>query len=100
MFRSQPRPTRQGAIDAAAAVEKTDQAPARLQRQNLTRDELLLKLGAARKEAGKAYALLVIHMPTKDQPVTSEHSTSPWTEQIAAGPAAQRRLFAALRYQE
>src|SRR5450432_3192347 len=43
-----------------------------LQRQNLTRDELLLKLGAARKEAGKAYALLVIHMPTKDQPVTSE----------------------------
>src|SRR5712671_279888 len=29
MFRSQRRPTRQGAIDAAAAVEKTDQAPAR-----------------------------------------------------------------------
>jgi transposase len=43
-----------------------------LQQQNLTRDELLLKLGAARKEAGKAYALLIIHMPTKDQPVTSE----------------------------
>jgi hypothetical protein len=30
----------------------------------------LLKLGAARKEAGKAYALLVIYTPTKDQPVT------------------------------
>ena len=43
-----------------------------LQRQDLTRDELLLKLGAAKKEAGKAYALLVIHTPTKDQPVTSE----------------------------
>src|ERR1700684_396981 len=43
-----------------------------LQQQSLTRDELLLKLGAARKEAGKAYALLIIHMPTKDQPVTSE----------------------------
>jgi transposase len=43
-----------------------------LQQQNLTRDELLLKLGAAKKEAGKAYALLVIHTPTKDQPVTSE----------------------------
>lgn len=42
-----------------------------LQQQNLTRDELLLKLGAAKKEAGKAYALLVIHTPTKDQPVTS-----------------------------
>ena len=32
----------------------------------------MLKLGAAKKEAGKAYALLVIHTPTKDQPVTSE----------------------------
>jgi transposase len=42
-----------------------------LQRQNLTRDELLLKLGAAKKEAGTAYALLVIHTPT-NQPVTSE----------------------------
>src|SRR5271168_4947814 len=43
-----------------------------LQKQNLTRDELLLKLGAARKEAGKVYALLVIYTPTRDQPVTSE----------------------------
>ena len=43
-----------------------------LQRQDLTRDELSLKLGAAKKEAGKTYALLVIHTPTKDQPVTSE----------------------------
>jgi hypothetical protein len=32
-----------------------------LQQQDLTRDELLLKLGAAKKEAGKAYTLLVIH---------------------------------------
>ena len=43
-----------------------------LQRQELTRDELLLKLGAAKKEAGKAYGLLVIHTPTKDQPVTPQ----------------------------
>ena len=42
------------------------------QRQDLTRDELLLKLGAARKEAGKAYGLLTIHTPTKDQPVTPQ----------------------------
>ncbi len=42
------------------------------QRQDLTRDELLLKLGAAKKEAGKAYGLLVIHTPTKDQPVTPQ----------------------------
>jgi transposase len=43
-----------------------------LQRQDLTRDELLLKLGAAKKEAGKDYGLLLIHKPKKDQPVTSE----------------------------
>ena len=33
---------------------------------------LLLKLGAAKKEAGKAYRLLVIHTPTKDHPVTPQ----------------------------
>jgi transposase len=43
-----------------------------LQRQDLTRDELLLKLGGAKKEAGKAYGLLIILTPKKDQPVTSE----------------------------
>src|ERR1700684_90483 len=43
-----------------------------LQRQDLTRDELLLKLGAAKKEAGKAYGLLTIQTPTKDQPVTPQ----------------------------
>jgi Transposase DDE domain len=43
-----------------------------LQRQDLTRDELLLKLGAAKKEAGKAYGLLTIHTPTKEQPVTPQ----------------------------
>ena len=43
-----------------------------LQAQDLTRDELLLKLGAAEKEAGKAYGLMTIHTPTKDQPVTPQ----------------------------
>ena len=43
-----------------------------LQRQELTRDDLLLKLGAAKKEGGNAYGLLKIHTPKKDQPVTSE----------------------------
>jgi transposase len=43
-----------------------------LQRQDLTRDELLLKLGAAKKDAGRAYGLMAIHTPTKDQPVTPE----------------------------
>ena len=52
-----------------------------LQRQDLTRDEL--KLGAAKKEAGKAYALLVIHTPTKDQPVT--FSATVFAYQVTAG---------------
>ena len=43
-----------------------------LQGQQLTRDALLLKLGAAKKEAGGAYGLLKIHKPKKDQPVTPE----------------------------
>jgi transposase len=43
-----------------------------LQQQHLTRDELLMKLGAAKKEAGRAYGLMAIETPTKDQPVTAE----------------------------
>jgi len=43
-----------------------------LQGQALTRDELLLKLGAAKKEAGKAYRLLTIKPPAKDEPVTPQ----------------------------
>ncbi len=46
-----------------------------LQAQKLTRDELLLKLGAAKKEAGNAYALLDIVLPPKDQSRTV-HSVS------------------------
>jgi transposase len=37
-----------------------------LQRQRLTRDQLLIKLGAAKKEAGKAYALVAIRLPQDD----------------------------------
>jgi len=46
-----------------------------LQRQTLTRDELLLKLGAAKKEAGRAYALLAIDLPDPDQEVTAQTFT-------------------------
>ena len=38
-----------------------------LQAQKLDRDELLLKLGAAKKEAGRAYALIGIELPPKEQ---------------------------------
>ena len=37
-----------------------------LQCQKLTRDQLLIKLGAAKKEAGKAYALVSIRLPKDD----------------------------------
>src|ERR671919_1421743 len=46
-----------------------------LQQQKLTRDELLIKLGAAKKEAGRAYALIDLHLPAKDEAVTSESVT-------------------------
>lgn len=46
-----------------------------LQHQRLTRDELSLKLGAARKEAGRASALVDIQIPGKDPAVTPENFT-------------------------
>jgi hypothetical protein len=41
-----------------------------LQQQNITRDTLLLKIGAAKKEAGRAYSLVQINLPKADEPVT------------------------------
>ena len=46
-----------------------------LQQQALTRDALLLKLGAAKKEAGRAYHLVEIQIPDPNQPVTPESFT-------------------------
>jgi hypothetical protein len=46
-----------------------------LQRQTLSRDELLLKLGAAKKDAGRAYGLVRIQLPAPDEPVTAETFT-------------------------
>ncbi len=44
-----------------------------LRRQKLTRDQLLIKLGAAKKEAGAAvYRIIDIQLPETDQPVTPE----------------------------
>lgn len=43
-----------------------------LQGQTLTRDALLLKLGAAKKEAGRAYALIDIELPKAGEPVNCE----------------------------
>jgi len=43
-----------------------------LRQQDLTRDQLLLKLGAAKKEAGRAYGLVDIQLPEATQPVTPD----------------------------
>lgn len=41
-----------------------------LQGQQLTRDQLLLKIGAAKKDAGRHYSLVSIHLPESDEEVT------------------------------
>jgi hypothetical protein len=41
-----------------------------LRQHKLSRDQLLLKLGAAKKEAGHVYALVDIRLPGNDQPVS------------------------------
>ena len=43
-----------------------------LQQQNITRDTLLLKIGAAKKEAGRAYFLVKIHLPKANEPVNRD----------------------------
>jgi len=83
-FRSQGRRDKEQSM--RRLLKKLIKRLRELQRQNVTRDELLLKLGAARKEANKAYALLVIHMPTKDQPHIRNIPLRTGPKEIAAGP--------------
>lgn len=40
--------------------------------KTITRDKLLMKLGVAKKEAGRAYGLLDIELPSKDQAINQE----------------------------
>jgi len=46
-----------------------------LQQQKLTRDELLLKLGAAKADAGKAYRLVDVQVPKAKEPVNAQTFT-------------------------
>jgi len=46
-----------------------------LQHQKLSRDQLLIKIGAAKKEAGRAFTLVDIKLPGKDQPVSADTFT-------------------------
>ena len=41
-------------------------------RKRLTRDELLMGLGSAKKEAGRAWGLVTIHVPAADEPVNEQ----------------------------
>ncbi len=43
-----------------------------LHRQTLTRDALLMKVGAAKKEAGRDHSLVRLQLPREGQPVTAE----------------------------
>ncbi len=47
----------------------------KLQEQKLTRDQLLIKIGSAKKEAGRAYSLVKINLPKTNQEVTKETFT-------------------------
>ena len=46
-----------------------------LQGQKLTRDQLLIKLGEAKKEAGRAYSLIDVNLHGKDQEISKETFT-------------------------
>jgi hypothetical protein len=43
-----------------------------LHRQALSRDELLMKLGSAKKDAGRAFGLVNLQLPEEGQPVTPD----------------------------
>jgi len=43
--------------------------------KTLERDDLLIKIGAAKKEAGNAFRLVDLHLPGKDEPVTPDTFT-------------------------
>src|SRR5437660_892424 len=66
----QPPPPHRLLLVPSSAAASQD---VKLRQQKLTRDQLLIKLGAARTEAGPvAYRIIDIQLPGKDQPVTAE----------------------------
>lgn len=67
-----------------------------LQQQKLTRDALLLKIGAAKKEAGRSYFLVDIKFPESEEPINSETFTVA-QKQIADRKAQGRLLSVTLK---
>jgi transposase len=71
LARSAGRRQKEGAI-RRRRLKRLWQRLRELQTQDLTRDELLLKLGAAKAEAGRAYRLVEVCVPKAEQPVNTE----------------------------
>jgi len=72
LARSAPRRDKEQAI-RQRRLKKLVQRLKELRRQKLTRDQLLLKLGAAKREAGPSvYRIIDIQLPGKEQPVSAE----------------------------
>lgn len=74
LARSEGRRQKEGAI-RRRRLRRLWQRLHELQGQSLTRDELLLKLGAAKAEAGRAYRLVEVRVPTAEQSVNAETFT-------------------------
>lgn len=74
LARSHPRTLKERGM-RQRRLKKLWQRLQELQQQTLTRDQLLIKLGAAKKEAGRAYGLVDIHLPEPDQAVTPDTFT-------------------------
>ena len=74
LARSHPRTLKERAM-RRRRLKKLWRRLHELQQQTLTRDALLLKLGAAKKEAGRAYHLVDIQIPDPKQPITLETFT-------------------------
>ena len=71
LARSHPRTLKERGM-RQRRLKKLWQRLRELQQQKLTRDQLLIKLGAAKKEAGRAYHLVNIQLPEQDQTVHAE----------------------------
>ena len=74
LARSQPRILKERGM-RRRRLKRRWQRLHELRQQTLTRDQLLIKLGAAKKEAGRAYYLVDIQLPAVDQVVSSDTFT-------------------------
>jgi hypothetical protein len=59
------------------------------------RDQLLLRIGAAKKEAGRAFRFVKIQLPDNDQPVTRSTLHVSCRQSEAQGRSAARRPLSA-----